>query len=273
MLTAPTCPLDRWVIQPATIRCPTGRRRRPGRRRRRAELPGPWPRPGGGTDDRLAARDDRRPAVGGSHQWDVLVRGARLAAGSALGGHPSFSSFEPPVGTAYLHQQIGDHGPRIHLDVEADDLETTAARLTAIGAGRGRARRRLAADEKPGRASVLPGRDRPRVVAPAASATRDGHRLRLVQGLDVPEDHLDREVSFWRSATGWRWEPSPAPSSPGSSSVTTGPRCSCSSSASTSPKGSDPRSHRSRHRDIEPRSTAWSRPGRRGDPRDEAGWC
>jgi Glyoxalase-like domain len=33
-------------------------------------------------------------------------------------GHPEFRSFNPPEGDSYIHQQIGDHGPRIHLDLE-----------------------------------------------------------------------------------------------------------------------------------------------------------
>lgn len=39
-------------------------------------------------------------------------------------GHPEFRSFEPPTGDAYVHQQVGDHGPRIHFDLEvADEAE------------------------------------------------------------------------------------------------------------------------------------------------------
>ncbi|HYI53673.1 MAG TPA: VOC family protein [Microlunatus sp.] len=124
--------------------------------------------------------------------------------------HPSFSSFEPPVGTAYVHQQIGDHGPRIHLDVEADDLDTTAARLTAIGARRGERAADWQPMSSPGGFPFCLVETHRESLAPVPSATRDGHRLRLVQVcLDVPQDHIDREVSFWRSATGWRFEPSP----------------------------------------------------------------
>ena len=39
-------------------------------------------------------------------------------------GHPEFRSFEPLAGDAYVHQQVGDHGPRIHFDLEvADEAE------------------------------------------------------------------------------------------------------------------------------------------------------
>jgi hypothetical protein len=48
-------------------------------------------------------------------------------------GHPEFRSFEPPDGDAYVHQQIGDHGLRIHFDLEVPD-EAEVERLVALGA-------------------------------------------------------------------------------------------------------------------------------------------
>ena len=48
-------------------------------------------------------------------------------------GHPEFRSFTPPAGDSYIHQQIGDHGPRIHFDLEVPD-RGTADRLVQLGA-------------------------------------------------------------------------------------------------------------------------------------------
>ena len=48
-------------------------------------------------------------------------------------GHPEFRSFTPPAGDSYIHQQIGDHGPRIHFDLEVTD-RGTADRLVQLGA-------------------------------------------------------------------------------------------------------------------------------------------
>ena len=36
-------------------------------------------------------------------------------------GHPEFRSYTPPEGDSYIHQQIGNHGPRIHFDLEVAD--------------------------------------------------------------------------------------------------------------------------------------------------------
>ena len=48
-------------------------------------------------------------------------------------GHPEFRSFEPPTGDPYVHQQVGDHGPRIHFDLEIAD-EAEMQRLVGLGA-------------------------------------------------------------------------------------------------------------------------------------------
>ncbi len=50
-------------------------------------------------------------------------------------------------------------------------------------------------------------RDRSR---PAATQWPGGQRGRLVQVcIDSPAELHDREVEFWRGATGWRWQESP----------------------------------------------------------------
>ena len=43
-------------------------------------------------------------------------------------GHPEFRSFAPPDGNPYVHQQIGDHGPRIHFDLEVADRGSASGR-------------------------------------------------------------------------------------------------------------------------------------------------
>ena len=40
----------------------------------------------------------------------------------------------PPDGDPYVHQQIGDHRPRVHLDLEVADQASAADRLIALGA-------------------------------------------------------------------------------------------------------------------------------------------
>jgi hypothetical protein len=117
--------------------------------------------------------------------------------------HPEFRSFEPPDGDAYVHQQIGDHGPRIHFDLEVPD-EAEVERLVALGAS-------FAGEPQEWWPMISPGglpfcliRRRNRVRPPALSW--DGHRSRLVQiCIDSPAGLHDQEVAFWRSALNWRW--------------------------------------------------------------------
>ena len=117
--------------------------------------------------------------------------------------HPEFRSFEPPDGDAYVHQQIGDHGPRIHFDLEVPD-EAEVERVVALGAS-------LAGEPQEWLPMISPGglpfcliRRRNRARPPALSW--DGHRSRLVQiCIDSPAGLHDHEVAFWRSALSWRW--------------------------------------------------------------------
>jgi hypothetical protein len=92
--------------------------------------------------------------------------------------HPEFRSFEPSDGDAYVHQQIGDHGPRIHFDLEVTD-EAEVERLVTLGAS-------LAGEPQEWWPMISPGglpfclvRRRNRVRPPALSWDR--HRSRLVQ--------------------------------------------------------------------------------------------
>ena len=124
--------------------------------------------------------------------------------------HHEFSSFEPSDGAPYVHRQIGDHGPRLHLDfeVESVDIARHGQELTSLGASLGE----LYADWQ---VMASPGGMpfcllRPTAwTPPAARSWPAGHRSRLVQVcIDSPARWHDSEVSFWRAATGWRWVPS-----------------------------------------------------------------
>jgi Glyoxalase-like domain len=120
--------------------------------------------------------------------------------------HPEFRSFEPGDGDAYIHQQVGDHGPRIHLDLEVSD-GAEVERLAGLGA-------RLVGEPREWSPMISPGgfpfclvrrRDHVR----PSPLSWDGHRSRLVQVcVDSPAGVHDTEVAFWRSALSWRWAPS-----------------------------------------------------------------
>lgn len=122
--------------------------------------------------------------------------------------HPEFASFLPPTGARWVHRQlVGDGPPRVHLDLEVDDLEAETDRLRALGAAVGT---RVGDDwvrlTSPGGAVFClvggpASQDRP----PPATG-RDGVRRRLVQVcLDIPHGQVEDEVAFWRAALPWRW--------------------------------------------------------------------
>ena len=121
-------------------------------------------------------------------------------------GYSEFRSFEPPTGDAYVHQQVGDHGPRIHFDLEVTD-NSEMERLVELGA-------RVVGEAEGWCPMASPGGlpfclvHRNEHIRPSA-LTWDGHRSRLVQVcVDSPAGLHDAEVAFWRAALDWRWSAS-----------------------------------------------------------------
>jgi predicted enzyme related to lactoylglutathione lyase len=56
-------------------------------------------------------------------------------AGEAEVDDPDYTSFgEPTPGVELMVQAVDDDSPRIHLDIETDDVEAEVARLAALGA-------------------------------------------------------------------------------------------------------------------------------------------
>jgi hypothetical protein len=50
-------------------------------------------------------------------------------------GDPDYTLFgEPTPGVSFMVQAVGDDTPRIHLDIETDDIDAEVARLVALGA-------------------------------------------------------------------------------------------------------------------------------------------
>jgi hypothetical protein len=132
-------------------------------------------------------------------------------AGEPWRRHPEFRSFEPPSGRAYVHlQEIG--GPaRVHLDIEADDIETTTQRAVALGAEVAAKQVGWVTLSSPGGLPfcVVPtGKDQP----PEPVGWPDGHRTRLVQVcVDSPASVHEAEVTFWRGLLPGRWADSGSP--------------------------------------------------------------
>ena len=131
-------------------------------------------------------------------------------------------SFEPPDGDAYVHRQVGDHGPRIHLDFEVDDIAAETERLRGLGAT---VRERTTGLQVLGSPGGLPFclLARRQRVRPGA-VDLGGHRSRLVQVcIDSPHGRHEDEVGFWRAATGGRWVPIDSPEFAGKLYLDQGP--------------------------------------------------
>jgi hypothetical protein len=130
--------------------------------------------------------------------------------GAPWAGHPELRSFEPPRGASYIHLQEIDGPPRVHLDLESQDPESTVVRAQALGA-------QLVHQHERWRTLLSPG-GLPLCVLQAGqrepsgpTCWPDGHRSRMVQVcIDSPAKVHDREVDFWRALLPSRWTGSPA---------------------------------------------------------------
>lgn len=129
-------------------------------------------------------------------------------------GRPELASFQPPSGTRSVHRQVvGDGPPRVHLDLQVDDLDAETGRLRDLGATVGqRVRDDWVTLTSPGGAvfclvsSPAPQHRPPPVVG------SDGVRRRLVQiCLDIPHGRGGVEAAFWRAVLPWRWVEFDAP--------------------------------------------------------------
>jgi hypothetical protein len=150
--------------------------------------------------------DRREPATG---FWSAVLG---WPAGESWPGHAELRSFEPPVGLPYVHLQEIEGGPRVHLDLEAEEGEVVVGRAVGLGA-------RVVGESDRWQTLLSPGGlpfcvlatavdDRP---PPPPVTWPDGHRTRLVQVcVDSPAPRHPAEVAFWRDLLAGRWVDSPA---------------------------------------------------------------
>jgi Glyoxalase-like domain len=124
-------------------------------------------------------------------------------------GHPEFASFEPPAGAAYVHRQVIDGPPRVHIDLGVVDIEAETRRLCALGATAGERTDDWQVMASPGGLPFCLVLESPAKVPPSAVRWGDGHASRLAQiCIDAPDSVFDAEVEFWPRATGWPLHPS-----------------------------------------------------------------
>lgn len=145
------------------------------------------------------------PADAAQRQGEFWERVLGWPLGDSWPGHPEFRTFEPPAGEGYVHLQVVDAPPRVHLDFDVRDLDGEATRLSSLGASVGPRRPEWQVLESPaGLPICLVAHDSVRS-RPAAVRWPGGHRSRLVQVcVDVPDDAVPAEEAFWSAATGWR---------------------------------------------------------------------
>ena len=65
---------------------------------------------------------------------DFWGRALGWSSGDPWRNHPELSSFEPTDGDAYVHLQVIDGPPRVHLDIEADDPSAVVSHASGAGA-------------------------------------------------------------------------------------------------------------------------------------------
>ncbi|RCK69171.1 VOC family protein [Desertihabitans brevis] len=152
-------------------------------------------------------------AAAGRAFWSTALG---WAVGEPWPGHPELRSLEPPGDApSWVHLQDVDAGARIHLDLSVDDVAATAERLVGLGATEVRRTEDWLTMRSPGGFDfclVAAGAPEPGS-RPAVTTWPDGHRTRLVQVcIDCPPEHHQAEETFWRQATGWRWDASGADS-------------------------------------------------------------
>jgi len=130
--------------------------------------------------------------------------------GAPWPGHPELASFEPPLGEPYVHLQRIDGPPRVHVDLESDDPESTVKRARDLSAELIDEHDRWQSLRSPGGLPfcVLRAREHE---PPEPVTWPDGHAARMVQVcIDSPSAVHDSEVAFWRALLPGRWADSSA---------------------------------------------------------------
>jgi Glyoxalase-like domain len=147
---------------------------------------------------------------------EEIDRGAEFwcsALGCTLGDPwPDLQEFRtflaPDGGDPYLILQLIGGPPRIHLDFEVFGRDRVADRLLGLGASQVRTRDLWRTLQSPGGLPFCLVEGSSHGKRPAARGPA-GRRSRLVQVcIDSPAALHEREVAFWRDATGWHWVPS-----------------------------------------------------------------
>ncbi|WP_330179509.1 VOC family protein [Nocardia sp. NBC_01503] len=128
------------------------------------------------------------------------------------GANSEFVTLLPDSGAPAVKMQAVPHGPRIHLDLDVEDVPTEVDRAVKLGATLVLEHPEHTVLKSPhGMIFCLTPAGTEGEIAPVVTGP-EGDRSRLDQVcLDIgPSDH-DEEVKFWTELTGWRWMPGSLP--------------------------------------------------------------
>ncbi|MFF2551419.1 VOC family protein [Nocardia sp. NPDC058058] len=149
-------------------------------------------------------------------RFDESAEFWRTVTGSTLsakrGDNDEFLTLLPDSGTPSVKMQAVPHDPRVHLDLDVDDVPAEVERAVKLGA--------TVVFDNHGYTVMRSPHGMIFCFTPASTAGPvaavvtgpEGDRSRLDQVcLDIgPADHRD-EVRFWTELTGWRWTPGTLP--------------------------------------------------------------
>jgi predicted enzyme related to lactoylglutathione lyase len=120
------------------------------------------------------------------------------------GGAGRYAVLGNAAGGLHVEVQVVDHESRLHLDIEADDIDAEATRLEALGALRiGNPRGRWWVMQAPSgqRFCVIHWRERGLPSAPVSEASVAGHHSALVAlVIDCRTESLETALAFWSAA-------------------------------------------------------------------------
>jgi predicted enzyme related to lactoylglutathione lyase len=120
------------------------------------------------------------------------------------GGQGRYAVLGAAAGGWHVEVQLVTHASRLHLDIEADDIDAEATVVEALGATRiGNPRGRWWVMQAPSghRFCVIPQRDAETPSPPRQTGTPAPHRSGLVAlVLDCPVPSLDASLAFWSAA-------------------------------------------------------------------------
>jgi hypothetical protein len=154
------------------------------------------------------------PSSAGDQTADFWSAALGWPVAAPWAGHPELRSFAPPDGDAYLHLQVVDGPPRVHLDLEADDpegIEDMVVRARELGAGVVAVHDRWTTLSSPGGLPFCVVQAATHI-PPEPVTWPEGHRGRMVQVcIDSPRSAHAAETAFWRRLLGGRWVDSEAP--------------------------------------------------------------